>query len=96
MQVIGEASNGVEAVDLYNKLRPDVAIIDLSMPLMNGIETISRIHTEFPQARLVVLTTYERDEDISRALQVGTKSYLLKDTPRQQMLNTIRAVAQGR
>ena len=96
MTVVGEADNGLEAVSLYRQHRPDVALLDLSMPQMSGVEAIVAIRQEFPLARLVVLTTYDGDESIFRALRAGAQSYLLKDTPRAEMLETIRAAHQGR
>ena len=96
MEVIAEAANGKEAVDLALEHRPDVMLIDLRMPLLNGLETIQTIRTDWPQARIIILTTYDGDEDIYRSLQSGAQAYLLKGMPRAELLDTIRAVHAGR
>jgi DNA-binding NarL/FixJ family response regulator len=95
MTVVAQASNGREAVDLFRRERPHVALIDLKMPELNGVETITAIREEFPGAALVVLTTYDRDEDIYRSLRAGAKAYLLKDAPSEDLLEAIRAVYLG-
>lgn len=95
LQVVGEAANGLEAIDLYRREQPDILLIDLRMPEMGGVDAIRIIRGEFPQARIIVLTTYDGDEDIYRALQAGAMAYLLKDTPREAVLEAIRAVAGG-
>lgn len=95
LMVVGEASNGREAIDVYRRERPDVTLMDLRMPEMGGVEAISALRSEFPQARFIVLTTYEGDEDIARALKAGAQAYLLKDTPRDELLDAIRAVHAG-
>lgn len=96
MQVVAEASNGLHAVELALKHKPDVLLMDLRMPQMGGVEAIRAIRAEWPDARVIVLTTYDGDEDIYRALQAGAKGYLLKDTPREELLEAIRAVHAGR
>ena len=96
MEVIAEAANGKEAVDLALEHRPDVMLIDLRMPQLNGLETIQTIRTDWPQARIIILTTYDGDEDIYRSLQSGAQAYLLKGMPRAELLDTIRAVHAGR
>lgn len=96
MQVVAEASNGVQAVALALQHKPDVLLMDLRMPQMGGVEAIRAIRAEWPDARVIVLTTYDGDEDIYRALQAGAKGYLLKDTPREELLEAIRAVHAGR
>ena len=96
MEVIAEAANGREAVDLALEHRPDVMLIDLRMPQLNGLETIQTIRTDWPQARIIILTTYDGDEDIYRSLQSGAQAYLLKGMPRAELLDTIRAVHAGR
>lgn len=96
MQVVAEASNGVQAVTLALQHKPDVLLMDLRMPQMGGVEAIRAIRAEWPEARVIVLTTYDGDEDIYRALQAGAKGYLLKDTPREELLEAIRAVHAGR
>lgn len=95
MTVVAEAADGKQAVDLYRTARPDVVVIDLRMPVMNGIEAISAILKEFPDSRIIVLTTYDGDEDIYRALQAGARSYILKDTVGDELTDTIRAVYAG-
>jgi two-component system NarL family response regulator len=95
MEVVAEAANGNEAVDLAREHSPDVMLIDLRMPQLNGLEAIKAIHSDWPQARIIVLTTYDGDEDIYRALQAGAHAYLLKGMPRAELLDTIRAVHAG-
>ena len=95
MNVIAEAANGREAVELFRDHQPDVTLIDLRMPVMGGVEAVGVIHEEFPGARIIVLTTYDGDENIYRALQGGARAYLLKDIPREEFLDDIRAVYQG-
>lgn len=96
MTVVGQANNGCEAVELFAQLKPDIALIDLQMPQMDGVAAIAAIREHFPTAHLIVLTTYDRDEDIYRGLQAGAKAYLLKDTPREELLTCIEAVHAGR
>src|ERR1044071_8745252 len=79
MEVIAEGTDGRQAVELYRRLRPDVLLTDLRMPLMTGVEAIAAIRREFPGARVIVLTTFDGDEDIYRSLQAGAQGYLLKD-----------------
>jgi two-component system NarL family response regulator len=95
MIVVAQAKNGREAVELFRRERPHVALIDLKMPEMDGVETITAIREEFPLAALLVLTTYDRDEDIYRSLRAGAKAYLLKDTPPAELLDAIRSVSLG-
>ncbi|AHG93233.1 response regulator receiver (plasmid) [Gemmatirosa kalamazoonensis] len=95
MLVVGEATNGEEAIERYRELRPDVALMDLRMPVMDGVAAIRAIVAEFPRARIVALTTYDGDEDIHRALEAGAKGYLLKDMLRAEVLHAIRAVHRG-
>lgn len=95
MVVVGQAGTGPEALALYGEHRPDVTLMDLRMPGMNGVETILAIRHQFPAARTIILTTYDTDEDIYRGLQAGAKAYLLKDVSRQILLETIRAVHAG-
>src|SRR3954469_1743119 len=96
MQLIGEASNGREALEQFRKHHPDITLMDLQMPEMSGIDAISTIRGEFPDARIIVLTTYAGDFQIFRALKAGVKGYLLKGMLRQELLETIRAVHAGR
>src|SRR6267142_524855 len=79
MEVVAEGINGQQAIALYREHQPEVTLIDLRMPVLGGVEAIAAIRREFPSARLVVLTTYDGDEDIYRSLQAGAKGYLLKD-----------------
>lgn len=95
MDVIGEVADGRSAVAFYQQHQPDVTLMDLRMPEMGGVEAIVTIREQFPQARIIVLTTYDGDEDIYRGLQAGAMAYLLKDTPRDELLETIRAVHAG-
>lgn len=95
MTVVAEASHGREAVELFRAHRPDIALIDLRMPELDGVGTIAAILAEERTARLIVLTTYDGDEDISRALRTGAKAYLLKDVPRQDLIACVRAVYDG-
>jgi two-component system, NarL family, response regulator len=96
MTVVAEANHGQEAVALFRQHQPDVVLMDLRMPEMDGVEAILTIREQTPEARVIVLTTYDTDEDIYRALRAGAKAYLLKDTPREELLDTIRAVSAGR
>ena len=96
MEVAGEASNGREALDKFRSLRPDVTLMDLHMPQMNGVDTIRAIRSEFPDARIVVLTTYKGDVLAFRALKAGALGYLLKSSLRKELLDAIRAVHNGR
>ena len=96
MQLIGEASNGREALEQFRKHHPDITLMDLQMPEMSGIDAISAIRGEFPDARIIVLTTYAGDFQVSRALKAGARGYLLKGMLRQELLETIRAVHAGR
>ncbi|MBV9848359.1 MAG: response regulator transcription factor [Armatimonadetes bacterium] len=96
VSVVGETGNGREVVELFRRLRPDVTLMDLRMPQMDGGEAIARIRAEFPAARILVLTTYDTDEDIYQALRVGAMGFLLKDTPPEDLLEAIRAVHAGR
>jgi two-component system NarL family response regulator len=95
MRVVAEASTGAEAVELAAKHRPDVLLLDLRMPELGGVEAIQAIRAEWPEARILVLTTYDGDEDIYRALQAGALAYLLKGTSRVELLEAIRAVGRG-
>jgi DNA-binding NarL/FixJ family response regulator len=96
MCVIGSASNGREAVALYADCRPDVMLVDLRMPELDGVGAITAILRQDAGARLIVLTTYDGDEDIYRGLMAGAKAYLLKDVPPEELLATIRAVQAGK
>jgi DNA-binding NarL/FixJ family response regulator len=95
MELIAEASNGREALELFRKHRPDVTLMDLQMPEMSGIDAMSSIRGEFPDARIIVLTTHAGDVQVSRALKAGARAYLLKGSLRKELLETIRAVHAG-
>ena len=95
MEVIAEGINGQQAIDLYRQHKPDVTLIDLRMPVVGGVEAIATIRREFPDARLIVLTTYDGDEDIYRSLQAGAKGYLLKDMFFEELETAIRTVHAG-
>jgi DNA-binding NarL/FixJ family response regulator len=96
MVMVGEASNGREAIQHFRMLHPDVTLMDLQMPEMNGIEALIAIRNEFPDARVIVLTTYAGDVQILRALKAGAQAYLLKNTLHKELLDTIRAVHAGK
>jgi two-component system NarL family response regulator len=96
LQVIAEAGNGREAVDAFTRWRPDVTLMDLRMPEMEGVDAIRRIRAIDPQARVVVLTTYDADEDIARALEAGAKAYILKDIAAAALIACIRDVLAGK
>ena len=95
LQLVGQASNGLEAIEQFRLHRPDVMLMDLQMPGMNGIDAMSAIRGEFPDARFVVLTTYTGDVQIVRALKAGARAYLLKSLLHRELLDTIRAVHAG-
>jgi DNA-binding NarL/FixJ family response regulator len=95
MQVVGEAASGDEAVTLDGRLRPDVVLMDLRMPGGDGADAIGRISAARPGARILVLTTYDADADILRAVEAGAAGYLLKDAPRADLVRAIRAAARG-
>lgn len=96
MEVVAEAANGNEAIRLAQLHRPDVMLIDLRMPQMNGLEALYAIRAEWEQANIIILSTYDGDEDIYRALQAGAQAYILKGSSRSELLSTIRAVHSGR
>jgi DNA-binding NarL/FixJ family response regulator len=96
MEVVGEATDGYQAIEAFAKHRPDVMLIDLQMPGMNGIDTILAILEKFPNARCVVLTTYAGDVQATRALKAGAKGYLLKSMLRKDLVDTIRIVHSGK
>jgi DNA-binding NarL/FixJ family response regulator len=95
MELVGEASNGREAIEFFRQHRPDVTLMDLQMPEMGGIDALSAIRGEFPEARIIVLTTYAGDVQIFRALKAGARAFLLKGLLRKELLETIRAVHAG-
>ena len=96
MELVGEASNGREAIQQFRTLRPDVTLMDIQMPGVDGIEALIAIRAEFPDARVVVLTTYKGDVQAMRALKAGAQAYLLKGLLQKELLDTIRDVHAGR
>jgi two-component system NarL family response regulator len=96
LRVVAEASNGRDAMDKFFAHRPDVALFDLRMPLMGGVETVARIYEKEPGARLAILTSYESEEEIYRALRAGAQGYVLKDAPVSDLIGCIRALSEGR
>lgn len=95
IRVVAEAADGEAAIDLYARLLPDVTIMDLRLPKATRVEATVEIRRRFPAARIIVLTTFDGDEDIYCALKAGARAYLLKDTSREELLATVRAVAAG-
>jgi DNA-binding NarL/FixJ family response regulator len=96
MNLIAEAANGREAIQQFHRHRPDITLMDLQMPEMNGLEAIIAIRGEFPEARIIVLTTYAGDVQALRALKAGARAYLLKDSLHKELLTTVRAVQAGK
>ena len=96
LTVVGEAADGLEAIDQFRKHQPDITLMDLRLPRLSGVEAIQRIRQEAPQARVIVLTTYDGDEDIYRALKAGARAYLLKGMTGEELVTTIRAVHAGK
>ena len=96
MKLVAEASNGEEAVESFRQHRPDVTLMDLQLPGLNGIEAMNRILSEFPDARIIVLTTYTGDAQVVRALRAGARAYILKGHVHRELLETIHAVHSGR
>ncbi|MFO7274872.1 MAG: response regulator transcription factor [Bacillota bacterium] len=95
LEVVGEAGNGQEALDVVEATKPDVVLMDMQMPVMNGVEATRQIRARFPDVEVLVLTTYDDDELIWGGIQAGAKGYLLKDAPPQQLLEGIETVARG-
>jgi DNA-binding NarL/FixJ family response regulator len=96
MQLVAQASTGREAIEKFRKHQPDVTLMDLRLPDMNGIDAIVTIRTEFPEARIIMLTTFEGDVDIQRALEAGARGYVLKSMPPRDLIEVIRQVHAGR
>jgi DNA-binding NarL/FixJ family response regulator len=96
ISVVEQARDGAEAVELFARSRPDVALIDLRMPKLDGVQVVEQIRARFPGAVIVILTTYDTDNDIERALRAGAKAYLVKDVSAQDLVACIRAVHAGR
>ena len=95
LSVIGGAENGEEAIEQVRKLHPDVVIMDLMMPVMNGVEATRRIHRENPDIKVLILTTYGTSDDVSQAVLAGASGALVKDTPNDELIEAIRTVASG-
>ena len=96
MTVVGQAANGEDALALVAKEIPDVLLLDLRMPKLDGVAVIERLRPKFPNMGIIVLSTYDSDDDIIRALRAGAKAYLLKDTPPEELADCVRAVRSGR
>ena len=96
MKLVAEASTGYEALEQFRKHRPDITLMDFQMPAMDGIDAMLAICSEFPEARIIVLTTYKGDVEVLRALKAGARAYLLKGLLRKELLETIRAVHAGK
>jgi two-component system NarL family response regulator len=96
IQVVGEASDGLQAIELHRTLQPDITLMDLQLPKLRGVDAIIKIREQTPAARFIVLTTFDGDEDIFRALQAGAKAYLLKGMTVEELLSTIQAVHSGK
>jgi len=96
MVLVGEASTGSEAIHQFQKHKPDVTLMDLRLPDMNGIDVMLAIRTEFPEARIIMLTTFEGDVEIQRALEAGARGYMLKSVPPKELLEVIRQVHAGK
>jgi DNA-binding NarL/FixJ family response regulator len=95
IDVVGQAANGEEAVRVATRTRPHVVLMDVRMPVMDGVEATARITTASPEVRVLLLTTFDLDEEVHRALQAGASAFLLKDTPTEQLVHAIRVVAEG-
>ncbi|HLF90633.1 MAG TPA: response regulator transcription factor [Anaerolineales bacterium] len=96
MQVVGEATNGSEALIMFQKYRPDILLMDVNMPVMDGLEAMVTILNDHPEARFILLTNYDSEEDIFRGLEAGAMGYILKDTPQSTLINAIQAVYSGK
>ncbi len=95
IQVVGEAENGTEAVNKARELQPDVVLMDLRMPELDGVEAMRQIRAKNPEMKFIVLTTYDNDEYIFKGIEAGARAYLLKDAPREELFKAIRAVNRG-
>lgn len=96
IQLVGEADNGRDAVALFRQHQPDVTLMDLQMPVLNGIGALKEIRAEFPDAKVIALTSFDGDQDVFRALEAGARGYLLKESVHSEILNAIRAVHSGK
>jgi DNA-binding NarL/FixJ family response regulator len=95
MEVVGEAADGAQALELFGKCNPDLALLDLRMPVKDGIQTTSEIRNKFPNAQVLMLTAYDGDEEIYKALQAGARGYVLKSSSGEKLIPAVRAVAAG-
>ncbi len=95
IEIVGEAGDGQQAEHLVERLAPQVVLMDLRMPVLDGVQATAHIHARWPAARVLVLTTYDTDNDILRAIEAGATGYILKDAPREELYRAIRATAQG-
>lgn len=95
MQVVGEATDGATAIDLYRKQRPDVMLLDLRMPHKGGIDVVQTVRAEFPNARIIIVTSYQTEEEIFQVLRAGALGYILKDMGREMLIEAIRSVQAG-
>jgi DNA-binding NarL/FixJ family response regulator len=96
VQIIGTAEDGAQVVELVEKERPDLVLMDLKMPIMNGVEATRRIKARFPEIKVLVLTTYDDDQWVFDAIQAGASGYLLKDTPREKLVEAVRGTVTGK
>jgi two-component system, NarL family, response regulator len=96
MEIVAEANNGLEAIEFFRQQRPDVTLMDLRMPEMSGADAIAAIHQEFTEAKIIVLTTYDGDEDIYKGLKAGAKGYIFKNAPVDEIIRAIKMVNEGR
>jgi NarL family two-component system response regulator LiaR len=96
IEVVGIAEDGADALDMVEERRPDLVLMDLKMPVMNGVEATRQIRAKYPEVKILVLTTYDDDEWVFDAIQAGAMGYLLKDTPRKDLLKAIRGTADGK
>jgi DNA-binding NarL/FixJ family response regulator len=95
IEVIGEAENGAQAIDKADKLKPDIVLMDLRMPEVDGVEAMQRIKQQHPEINFIVLTTYDNDEYIFKGIEAGARAYILKDSPREELFRAINAVYKG-
>jgi DNA-binding NarL/FixJ family response regulator len=95
IQVVGEAENGTEAIKKAGELQPDIMLMDLRMPEVDGVEAMRQIKVKNPDMKFIVLTTYDNDEYIFKGIEVGARAYLLKDAPREELFKAIRAIYRG-
>lgn len=96
IEIVGQAEDGDAAIELFRRHQPDIVLLDLRMPRVGGVEVITTLRADYPDASIIMLTIYDTDEDIYRGLRAGAKAYLLKDTPCDEILEVIRTVCEGR